>query len=63
MDSYDSLKSIGKPESDVFEFRKPDIDELIGVFQQCHQIIWKKHKVPPKLSGHPGGARAEDLAK
>ena len=48
--SYDSLKSVGKPEPDIFEFRKPGIDELNGIFQRCHQSIWKKHKVPPKVA-------------
>lgn len=48
--SYTSLLATVKPEKETFEFRKPEVDELTGIFQQCHQIIWKKHKVPPKVA-------------
>jgi len=55
---YENLKDIfslsalkegikGK-EGEIFEFRKPDIDELKGIFQQCHYLIWKKHNLSPQ---------------
>lgn len=47
--SYNSLKNIDDIEN-VFEFNKPEIDRLKGVFQICHNIIWKKHKVAPKTA-------------
>lgn len=47
--SYNTLKDIirGK-EDEIFEFREPDIDELKGIFQQCHYLIWKKHNLSPQ---------------
>jgi len=48
--SYNSLKSKVEREEDIFEFRKPEINELKGVFQICHNIIWRKHKVAPKTA-------------
>lgn len=47
--SYSSLKDIDNIEN-IFEFNKPEIDRLKGVFQICHNIIWKKHKVAPKTA-------------
>lgn len=32
---------------DVFEFERPDLDELIQVFNECHNIIWKKEAYGP----------------
>ncbi len=47
--SYNSLKeNIRGKEDDIFEFREPDIDELKGIFQQCHYLIWKKHNLSPQ---------------
>lgn len=48
--SYNSLKSKVGKEEDIFEFREPQIDELKGVFQICHNIIRRKHKVAPKTA-------------
>jgi len=47
--SYDSLKNIDNVEN-VFEFNTPEIDMLNGIFQICHNIIWRKHKVAPKTA-------------
>ena len=33
-----------KPE---FEFRKPGIAELKGIFTACHNLIWRKQKIAP----------------
>ena len=33
-----------KPE---FEFRKPRISELKGIFTACHNLIWRKQKIAP----------------
>jgi len=33
--------------SDEFEFRKPRIDEIKGIFKACHNIIWRKEKLKP----------------
>jgi type I restriction enzyme M protein len=30
-----------------FEFEKPDISDLISIFEACHNLIWKKEKIPP----------------
>lgn len=46
--SYSSLKFDKETQEGLFEFRKPQIDELMGMFQVCHNIIRNKHKVPPK---------------
>lgn len=32
---------------DVFKFERPDLNELIRVFNECHQIIWKKEALGP----------------
>jgi len=47
--SYRSLKNIDNIEN-IFEFNKPEIDRLKGIFQICHNIIWRKHKVAPKTA-------------
>ena len=47
--SLDSIKNsppITKKES--FEFKKPDIGELKGIFKQAHDLIWQKQKIGPK---------------
>ncbi len=47
--SYNSLReNIKGKEDEIFEFRQPDIDELKGIFQQCHYLIWKKHNLSPQ---------------
>jgi type I restriction enzyme M protein len=30
-----------------FEFRKPDVSELKGVFTACHNLIWRKQRIDP----------------
>jgi type I restriction enzyme M protein len=47
--NYNSLKNINNLEN-IFEFNIPKIDILNGIFQICHKIIWKKHKVAPKTA-------------
>jgi len=47
--SYNSLKIINNIEN-IFEFNTPEIDMLNGIFQICHNIIWRKHKVAPKTA-------------
>jgi len=48
--SYKSLKSKALREEDIFEFRKPEINELKGIFQICHNIMRDKHKISPKTA-------------
>lgn len=31
----------------IFEFEKPDLKELEGIFRACHNLIWKKEKKKP----------------
>lgn len=47
--SYNSLKNIDNVEN-IFEFNTLEIDMLNGIFQICHNIIWRKHKVAPKTA-------------
>jgi len=48
--SYNYLKSEVRKEEDIFEFRKPEINELKGIFQICHNIMRDKHKISPKTA-------------
>ena len=36
-----------KPKSDEFNYEKPDVAELEGIFRACHDKIWKKEKIKP----------------
>lgn len=31
-----------------FEFRKPDLSEIRGIFEACHNIIWRKEVMSPE---------------
>ncbi len=31
-----------------FEFKKPDLDEIKGIFETCHNIIWRKEVTNPQ---------------
>src|ERR1700732_126536 len=31
----------------IFEFKRPKMDDLIQLFDECHDLIWRKQKVPP----------------
>jgi len=48
-----SLKNFGegllqtKLIKEEFEFRKPEISEINGIFRACHNLIWKKEKISP----------------
>jgi len=33
-----------------FEFKKPDLSEIKGIFEICHKIIWKKEKMNPQAA-------------
>lgn len=47
--SYNKIKdNIKYRQENIFEFREPDIEELKGIFQICHNIIRNKHKYSPK---------------
>lgn len=36
-----------KPKEERFEFKKPSVSDLISIFEACHNLIWKKEKIPP----------------
>jgi len=36
-----------KPQVTHFEFQKPDIKDIIGIFEACHKLIWKTEKRSP----------------
>ncbi|MDO8684158.1 MAG: N-6 DNA methylase, partial [Armatimonadota bacterium] len=44
--TYGALEVIEATE-DVFEFKRPEIDDLIRTFDRCHNLIWKKEKTGP----------------
>jgi len=47
--SYNKIKeNIKSIQENIFEFREPEIEELKGIFQICHNIIRNKHKYGPK---------------
>lgn len=47
--SYKEIKENFKSsQEEIFEFRKPEIEELKGIFQICHNTIRNKHKYSPK---------------
>jgi type I restriction enzyme M protein len=44
--SYGALDLVQATE-DVFEFRRPDMNRLVRIFDECHDLIWKKQKISP----------------
>lgn len=44
--SYSAFNQVAATEH-VFEFHRPDINKLNDVFNECHNLIWKKEKVGP----------------
>jgi type I restriction enzyme M protein len=32
---------------ELFEYGRPELDELEGIFTACHNLIWKKESIPP----------------
>jgi len=45
-EEYEQLR--GRPlEEEEFEFYKPEVSELEGIFRACHNLIWKKEKMKP----------------
>lgn len=45
-----SLSKISLPVGATFEFRKPGLGEVRGIFQACHNIIWRKEKMSPQAA-------------
>ncbi len=35
-------------QSEIFEFKKPDLTEIKGIFETCHNIIWRKEVTNPQ---------------
>jgi type I restriction enzyme M protein len=35
------------PMDDLFEFHKPTVAGIIAIFEACHNLVWKKEKIPP----------------
>ena len=50
--SYNTLKNLKRSvgNKDFFEFIKPDVREINGIFKKCHTLIWKKEKIGPTAS-------------
>lgn len=44
--SYGSI-DVARVTEDVFAFERPDLNALIRVFNECHNLIWKKEKHGP----------------
>lgn len=44
--SYSAFKQV-KATRGVFEFNRPVISKLLKVFEECHNLIWKKEKIAP----------------
>jgi type I restriction enzyme M protein len=46
-----SLEKLKRPQAmtqqELFEFKKPPKDEIIGIFRACHNLIWKAEKSGP----------------
>jgi len=45
--SYDSFKEKVEIDLEKFDFFRPEIKELEGIFRACHNLIWKKEKIKP----------------
>ncbi len=45
-----SLSEVSFPAGAIFEFRKPGLGEVRGIFQACHNIIWRKEKMSPQAA-------------
>jgi len=45
--TYSSLLLQSREEIEVFEFRKPPRDEVVGIFRACHNVIWRSEKKNP----------------
>lgn len=45
-----SLSEVGFTVGATFEFRKPGLGEVRGIFQACHNIIWRKEKMSPQAA-------------
>lgn len=45
--SYEKLKEKPLQKEETFDFIRPEPRELDGIFQACHNLIWKKDKIKP----------------
>ena len=45
--SHKSLTIRPKFKVEPFEFKKPEIRDIIGIFEACHKLIWKTEKRSP----------------
>jgi type I restriction enzyme M protein len=36
-----------RPLKEPFEFDKPNISDLSAIFEACHNLIWRREKIPP----------------
>jgi len=41
------FKKAYETDDDEFEFIKPNVGEINGIFRACHNLIWKKDKIKP----------------
>jgi type I restriction enzyme M protein len=48
--SRQALGRITTPIGAAFEFRKPELDEVRGIFEACHDIIWRKDNMSPQAA-------------
>lgn len=48
--SRQALGRIITPIGAAFEFRKPELDEVRGMFEACHDIIWRKDNMSPQAA-------------
>jgi type I restriction enzyme M protein len=48
--SRQTLGHITIPIGAAFEFRKPELDEVRGIFEACHEIIWRKDNMSPQAA-------------
>ena len=45
--SFKSLMIQPKLEVDLFDFKKPKMRNILGIFEACHKLIWKTEKRSP----------------
>jgi type I restriction enzyme M protein len=45
--SREARAKAAEPKEEMFEFKKPFESDLISIFEACHNLIWRKEKIPP----------------
>jgi len=45
--SREARTKASKAKEEHFEFKKPSESDLISIFEACHNLIWRKEKIPP----------------